>query len=156
MLRPRIVINCVIVMMGFDKEDLSGYLDLLKSLLTFLYLDLYSCPQTHSTALKGSNPASLIHVNKCSSANSLVHLSKTAHMPTGYLLAVHIRRVGPDVLSACAAREHPLLHVEGKGVCIFIPLLHDPECEGVIVSVWRSQCWAKTLFSSTTTILSRC
>lgn len=32
MLRPRIVINCVIVTMVFDTEDLSGYLDLLKTL----------------------------------------------------------------------------------------------------------------------------
>lgn len=31
-MRPRIGINCVIVTMGFDKEDLSGYLHLHRTL----------------------------------------------------------------------------------------------------------------------------
>lgn len=162
MLRPRIVINCVIVTMGFDKEDLSGYLDLFKTLYfrlsfwVFLYLDLHSCPQTHSTALQESNPASLTHVNKCSSANSWVHLSETAHMPMGYLLAERIRKVGPDVCQPVLLENILSSMWRGEGMHIFIRLLRDPGCESVIVSLWWSQCWAKTLFSSMKNILSRC
>lgn len=79
MLRPKTGISCVIVMMDFGKVDPTGCSGFAQDplfqviLLAFLFLDLHPCPQAVSTALEGSNPSSLIHVSKSSSANSSDH-----------------------------------------------------------------------------------